>query len=90
MYELFGGLVADTPGFSKLDFFDIKVENVPDCYIDFFELSSQCKFRGCKHIDEPKCKIKEEVELGNILINRYTNYKTIMEEIKNQKPMYRK
>lgn len=90
MYELFGGLVADTPGFSKLDFFDIKVENVPDCYIDFFELSSECKFRGCKHIDEPKCKIKEEVELGNILSNRYNNYKTIMEEIKNQKPMYRK
>ena len=90
MYELFGGLVADTPGFSKLDFFDIKEENVPDCFIDFFELSSECKYRGCKHIDEPNCNVKKELELGNILPVRYRNYKLIMEEIKNQKPMYRK
>ena len=90
MYELFGGLVADTPGFSKLDFFDIKEEDVPDCYIDFFELSSLCKFRGCKHVDEPNCNVKKELELGNILPVRYRNYKLIIEEIKNQKPLYRK
>lgn len=90
MYELFGGLVADTPGFSKLDFFDIKEEDVPDCFVDFFELSSECKFRGCKHIDEPKCNVKKELELGNVLPIRYRNYKLIIDEIKNQKPMYRK
>jgi len=90
MYELFGGLVADTPGFSKLDFFNIKEENVPDCFIDFFELSSGCKFRGCKHLDEPKCNVKKELELGNILPERYRNYKLIMEEIKNTKQVYRK
>jgi len=90
MYSLFGGLVADTPGFSKLEFFDIKEENVPDCFIDFFELSSECKFRGCKHLDEPKCNVKKELELGNILQERYYDYKLIMEEIKNTKPLYRK
>ncbi len=90
MYELFGGLVADTPGFSKLDFFDIKEEDVPDCFIDFFELSNECKFRGCKHLDEPKCKVKKELELGNVLPERYYDYKLIMEEIRTTKPMYRK
>ncbi|MCK5762117.1 MAG: ribosome small subunit-dependent GTPase A [Candidatus Izimaplasma sp.] len=90
MYELFGGLVADTPGFSKLDFFDIKEEDVPDCFIDFFELSSECKYRGCKHLDEPKCNVKKELELGNILQERYYDYKLIMEEIRTTKPMYRK
>ncbi len=90
MYEIFGGLVADTPGFSKLDFFDIKEENVPDCFVDFFELSSECKFRGCAHLDEPKCNVKKELENGNILPSRYRNYKLILEEIKSQKPMYRK
>lgn len=90
MYEMFGGLVADTPGFSKLDFFDIKEENVPDCFVDFFELSNECKFRGCKHLDEPKCNVKKQLEEGNVLPSRYRNYKLIIEEIKNQKPMYRK
>lgn len=88
LLELFGGLVADTPGFSKLDFYDIKPENIPDCFIDFFKLSSECKFRGCTHINEPKCKVKEELEKGNILPQRYHNYTTIMEEIKAQKVKY--
>ncbi len=88
LLDLFGGLVADTPGFSKLDFFDIKVEEVPDCFVDFFELSHECKFRGCTHINEPKCKVKQEVELGNILSSRYHSYKVIREEIKDTKIKY--
>ncbi len=88
LLDLFGGLVADTPGFSKLDFYDIKPEDIPDCFVDFFQLSSECKFRGCTHINEPKCKVKEEVEKGNILPSRYHNYKMITEEIKAQKVKY--
>jgi len=88
LHELFGGLVADTPGFSKLDFFDIKEENVPDCFVDFFEISSSCKFRGCTHVNEPKCEVKKEVGNGNILPSRYYNYKAILEEIREQKPKY--
>ena len=88
LLDLFGGLVADTPGFSKLDFYDIKPEDIPDCFIDFFELSHECKYRGCTHINEPKCKVKEEVEKGNILKSRYKNYQLITEEIKSQKIKY--
>lgn len=88
LLDLYGGLVADTPGFSKLDFYDIKVEEIPDCFIDFFELSHECKFRGCTHINEPNCKVKEEVEKGNILSSRHHNYKQITEEIKSQKIKY--
>jgi ribosome biogenesis GTPase len=88
LHDLFGGLVADTPGFSKLEFYDIKEEDVPDCFVDFFELSSECKYRGCTHINEPKCKVKSEVENGNIIQSRYYNYKLILDEIKNQKIKY--
>lgn len=88
LLELFDGLVADTPGFSKLDFFDIKVDEIPSCFVDFFELSHQCKFRGCTHLNEPKCKVKEEVEKGNILKTRYKNYKFITEEIRDTKIKY--
>lgn len=88
LHELFGGLVADTPGFSKLEFYDIKESEVPDCFVDFFELSSECKYRGCTHINEPSCKVKQEVENGNIIQSRYYNYKLIFDEIKNQKIKY--
>jgi ribosome biogenesis GTPase len=88
LLPLYGGLVADTPGFSKLDFYNIPLENVPITFVDFFELSHECKFRGCTHHNEPKCKVKEGVENGSILPSRYANYKTIYDEIKNQKPRY--
>jgi ribosome biogenesis GTPase len=88
LFPLYGGLVADTPGFSKLDFVDIDIKNVPLHFVDFFELSDKCKFRACTHINEPKCKVKEEVENGNILASRYRNYKLIYEEIKTQKQKY--
>lgn len=88
LLPVLGGLVADTPGFSKLDFYDIDIDNVPINFVDFFTLSNQCKFRGCTHINEPKCKVKEEVEKGNILPSRYSNYKSIYDEIKNQKIKY--
>lgn len=88
LHEIFGGLVADTPGFSKLDFFDILEEEVPHCFVDFFEMSSECKYRGCTHINEPNCKVKSEVEKGNIIQSRYYNYQLILDEIKNQKIKY--
>lgn len=88
LMEIYSGFVADTPGFSKLDFYDIELSNVPINFVDFFELSNQCKFRGCTHINEPKCKVKEEVSNGTILQSRYENYKMIYDEIKNQKPKY--
>ncbi len=88
LHPLFGGLVADTPGFSKLEFYDILEEEIKDCFVDFFTISSQCKFRGCTHINEPKCAVKAELEKGTILPSRYQNYVSITEEIKSQKPKY--
>jgi len=88
LHDLFGGFVADTPGFSKLEFYDIKEEDVPDCFVDFFELSKNCKYRGCTHLNEPKCAVKTALENKEILESRYINYKLILEEIQNQKPKY--
>jgi len=88
LLDVFGGLVADTPGFSRLDFYKVDLENVPVNFVDFFHLSKDCKYRACTHINEPHCKVKEELEKGHILLSRYENYKMIYEEIKTQKPKY--
>ncbi len=90
LLEVHGGLVADTPGFSKLDFYDMEVEDLLHCYPDFSVLSETCKFRMCLHINEPGCSVKKAVESGAILPQRYENYKLIHEEIKAQKKIYRK
>lgn len=72
LLDLFDGLVADTPGFSSLDFRGMKKEDIRDCFIEFNNYS--CAFSNCMHNKEQKCKIKEMVEKGEILPSRYENY----------------
>ncbi len=88
LLALYGGLVADTPGFSKLDFQSIELELLQAHYPDFVILSEACRFRGCHHINEPKCAVKEAVDKQQILPSRYDNYVLIYEEIQQQKKRY--
>jgi len=83
-----GGLVADTPGFSSMEL-DIEIERLAYIFPGFEE-GLNCKFRGCLHESEPGCKIKEQVESGEILKENYENYLKLMETIKNKKEVYKK
>lgn len=88
LIPLSGGLVADTPGFSSLDFDGIEVEDLSDCFPEMAERSAACKFRGCIHLNEPKCAVKQAVEKGEIPSYRYDHYLQFIEEIKERKPRY--
>ncbi|MFD2443476.1 ribosome small subunit-dependent GTPase A [Bacillus sp. CGMCC 1.16607] len=82
------GLVADTPGFSSLEFLDIEQEDLTFCFPEFQKASEHCKFRGCLHLSEPKCAVKLGVEDGSIPEYRYTDYQVFIQEIKERKPRY--
>ncbi|MET3575247.1 ribosome small subunit-dependent GTPase A [Bhargavaea ullalensis] len=88
LIEYGGGLVADTPGFSSLDFEHMEKEDLSDCFIEFAELSEQCKFRGCLHLKEPKCAVKAAVEAGDAARFRYDDYVLFLQEIIDRKPRY--
>ena len=74
LISLYDGLVADTPGFSSLDFYDMKQSDIRDNFIEFNEYKEGCKYRDCMHNKEDDCAIKDELENGNILKSRYENY----------------
>ena len=84
LYDRKGGYIADTPGFSALDFNHIEKEQLKDFFIDIHEAGEQCKFRNCNHIKEPKCAVKYAVEKGQIEKSRYENYKYIYNELKER------
>lgn len=88
LLSIHGGLVADTPGFSSLDFSNIAAEQLSACFREFAPVSPKCKFRGCLHTSEPKCAVKEAVEAGTISEERYDHYQLFLEEIKSQKRRY--
>lgn len=83
-----GGYVADTPGFSQLDFAELGVEQVGDCFREFRELASGCKFRGCTHLHEPGCAVKDALESGDIAKSRYKHYAGFMVEWKENRRRY--
>ena len=79
LYNIDGGLVVDTPGFSAIDLSDIPNIAIRDNMIEMYENLSECKYRDCMHIKEDGCAVKRKVENGEILISRYNNYKSFIE-----------
>ena len=85
LYQLYEGLLADTPGFGIMDFIDMQEIDIAQSFKEFFEYSNECKYKGCLHINEPNCKIKQKVESGDIMKSRYENYLCFNQEVKNQR-----
>ncbi|NMI05979.1 ribosome small subunit-dependent GTPase A [Paenibacillus sp. SZ31] len=83
-----GGFVADTPGFSQLDFLEIGVEELSTCFREFAQFADQCKFRGCTHTHEPGCRVLVAKEEGLISESRYQHYVLFLTEMKDKKRRY--
>lgn len=82
LYELLGGYVVDTPGFSQVDFNDMSNMDIRDNMREMFKYLDKCKYRDCMHIKEDGCIVKSLVSSGDILISRYNNYKYFIENNK--------
>ena len=80
-----GALVADTPGFSSLDFIDMTKKDIKDNFVEFYKNEDNCKYKDCMHLKEDGCYIKELVEEEKILKSRYENYKKFIENIQEKK-----
>lgn len=82
------GWIADTPGFSKLEFLGMDAETLKDAYPDFEPYRNQCRFENCVHVKEPGCAVKAAVQNGAFPKERHDNYVRFYEEIAAVKPLY--
>ncbi|WP_252313837.1 ribosome small subunit-dependent GTPase A [Sinobaca sp. H24] len=81
LVEVFDGLVADTPGFSSLEFTGLLKENVDIYFPEMAERMPDCKFRGCTHVKEPGCAVTAAWKEGAIADHRYQHYLQFYKEI---------
>ena len=72
--NILGGLIADTPGFSALDFNELTASDIRDNFIEFEDYKEYCKYQDCMHNDEEDCYVKQMVKEKKILKSRYENY----------------
>ena len=77
----FGGMVADTPGFSAFEMEFLTPEELPYLFPEMVEFLGQCHYQDCAHTHEPGCNVKMAVEEGKISRHRYQNYVEFMKEV---------
>jgi len=75
------GMVADSPGFNRLEVKDVSVEMLRHCFPEFVKVDEACRFQGCRHRSEPECAVKEELQSGRVAGERYRNYLAFLAEI---------
>lgn len=83
----FSGYLADTPGFSLLDFerFDFfSLENLFDTFREFKNSLGKCKYTKCSHTKEDGCDIIERVQKGEIEKSRHDSYIELYTTLKNK------
>ena len=78
LYDVDGSLIADTPGFSSIDFREMTKMDIRDNMKEMFDNLEYCKYRDCMHIKEDACHVKKLLEEGKILASRYNNYKSFI------------
>ena len=74
LLNLMGGMIADTPGFSKLSFIDMSNSDIRDNFVEFNLYRDKCEYKDCMHRNEDNCEIKKLVNNGTILESRFDNY----------------
>lgn len=85
-----GGFVLDTPGFSSLELEGIKADELWEYFPEMRNYRDECRFRGCSHINEPDCVIKNKVESGEIASTRYESYTQLYKQLKSVKEWEKK
>ncbi|MCX6124658.1 MAG: ribosome small subunit-dependent GTPase A [Proteobacteria bacterium] len=72
-----GGYLMDTPGIRSFVLEELGHRDLSFGFPEMRPFLGSCKYRECRHIEEPECKIRESVENGSIDSRRYKSYRGI-------------
>ena len=73
------GYLIDTPGIENLNPNISDIKQIENGFREIASLSSACKYRDCIHINEPNCAVNQGLINNEITIQRYNNYKKLVE-----------
>ena len=80
-----GGDLIDSPGVREFGLWHLEAEEVTKAFVEFRPYLGGCKFRDCKHHDDPGCILREAVEKGEVSEVRFENYHRILESMSENK-----
>ncbi|SEJ05697.1 ribosome biogenesis GTPase [Cyclobacterium xiamenense] len=74
------GYLIDTPGIKEFGILDIGEQELSHYFVEMRAYLGQCKYNNCTHVNEPGCKVIEQLEAGYIHPYRYESYLKILDE----------
>lgn len=74
-----GGCIVDMPGVRGLGLWDAE-SGIEAAFPDIEELAARCRFRDCKHADEPGCAVRAAVGQGDLAPERFASYQALRQE----------
>jgi ribosome biogenesis GTPase len=74
-----GGIIIDTPGMKELGMTD-NTEGIKTTFQEIVNISSNCKFPDCKHMNEPGCAVIEALNNGSLDKDSYDNFQKLQKE----------
>jgi ribosome biogenesis GTPase len=77
------GIVIDTPGMRELGLWEGE-EGLQASFEDVEGLAAGCRFRDCRHRDEPDCALKAAVAAGTLPGARLSSYLKLQDELDRQ------
>ena len=78
-------LIADTPGFSLLDFTQFNFfdpAELPESFREFRDYLGNCRYTKCSHTKEEGCAILAAIRDGKISKNRHKSFLAMYEDLK--------
>ncbi len=79
-----GGKLIDSPGIRDFSLWHIDIEQLQHGFIEIAQQLGRCRFRDCKHEQEPGCAIQAAVDSGDIDEVRFDSYERIKAAILDQ------
>lgn len=74
-----GGWLVDTPGVRAVSLWS-SGHGIERAFADVFELMDRCRFRDCKHDDEPDCAVRDAVAAGTLDVRRLDSMQRLVAE----------
>jgi ribosome biogenesis GTPase len=74
-----GGWLLDTPGVRAVSLW-LSGRGIERTFPELFALAEQCRFRNCKHEEEPGCAVREAIDRGEVDPERLRSMKSLVSE----------
>ena len=78
-----GGILIDTPGMRELQLWE-SGDGGGDAFGDIEQLASSCRFRDCRHLQEPGCAVQAALEAGALPAERLASFHKLAAEREHQ------